>query len=624
MSDTSSVSSTSSTSSSSSNGTSYTSSIGKQIDSMVSQFTDSETSSRITPLENKQKQYSNLTSAYDALSTKLTDFKSSLSTLKLTGTSDVFGSKTATSSDDSYVTATATAAASASGYQIRVNQLAKSDVLISQDKTSSDTSTLQGAGTQTFDLVTGGGTDGTYTSHVSVTFDDSETNKTAMQKIASAVNQNKATVTSSAVTGTAEYSGGPSTFTINLNGTSQNITVNGGGTYDDLINELSTNISAKVSGVTVSKLTNTPSTGQEEIQLTVKDQANYISISSSSGNDIVSSLGIGTTRLKSAAGMVTASVFSPTTTTSQLSLTAATTGLDYRIENLTDTNSSSALAAFGLNVGSTRNTFSQTTSPNTAGYIYPDTTTTGNSLNAKLVFNSLTIQRNSNSISDLATGVTFNLKAEMQTTDTTANITVSNDVAAIETDIKDFITKFNAVYTNIQTNSISSETERGTFVGDSNATSIMSKLTSVSYSKIGGIAAGNLNNLVEIGISFDTTSGLNISDETKLKNALTDHADQVGAIFNSSSGIANTLYNTVNPFLGAGGYLAKAKKIYNDDITDLSNRITNVKSEIDKEGQTLRQKYVNLQTSLSEMQSSYAIFGYGSSSSSSSSSLFGS
>ena len=102
--------------------------------------------------------------------------------------------------------------------------------------------------------------------HVSVTFGATETNQTAMQKIASAINQNKATVTSGAVTGSAAYTGGPSTFTVNLNGTSQNITVNGGGTYDDLINEMVSNITAKVSGVTVAKLTNTPSTGQEQLQ----------------------------------------------------------------------------------------------------------------------------------------------------------------------------------------------------------------------------------------------------------------------------------------------------------------------------------------------------------------------
>ena len=89
----------------------------------------------------------------------------------------------------------------------------------------------------------------------------------------------------------------------------------------------------------------------------------------------MTSLGIGASYLKSSAGMVTASVFSPTTTSSQLSLTTTSTGLDYRIENLDDTNGSSALAAFGINVGATRTQFSQTTEPNTAGYIYPDITT---------------------------------------------------------------------------------------------------------------------------------------------------------------------------------------------------------------------------------------------------------
>jgi len=624
MADTSSIGSTSSTSSASStssttaNGT-FTSSISQQIDSLVTQFTASETNSKIAPLQTKLTQYTNLTSAYDNLSTKLTAFQTTLSTLQSTGTSDVFGSKTCTSSDSNFVTATATSAASSSGYQIRVNQLAKSDVLISQDQTSDTTSTL--SGTHTFDLTSGGGTDGAYISHVSVTFDASETNKTAMQKVASAINQNKAVVTSSAVTGTAAYSGGPSTFNVNLNGTTQSITVNGGGTYDDLLNEMVTKISANVSGVTLAKLSNTPSAGQEELQLTVKDQANYISITPGSGNDVVTSLGIGVTKLKAAAGMVTASVFSPTTTTSQLSLTATKTGLDYRIEKLSDTNGSTALTAFNLNVGSTRTTFSQTTSPNTAGYVYSDIGATTNLLNSKITFNSLDIQRNSNSIGDLATGVTFSLKAEMKSTDTTSNITVSNDVTTVEGDIKDFITKYNDVYTNIQSNSITSSTEQGVFAGDSNASQIMNSLTSVSYSKIAGIAAGNLNTLSQIGLSFSTVTGLSISNETKLKNAITDHADQVGAIFNSSSGIANKLYNMVTPYLGAGGYLAKAKKIYNTDITDLNDRITTEKSEIDKEGQNLRSKYVSLQTSLSEMQASYAIFGYGSSSSTSS--LFG-
>jgi flagellar hook-associated protein 2 len=608
-------STTSANTNSSTASTGYTSSISQQIDQLVSQFTTSESQEKVTPLQNQVTKYQNLTNAYSSLSTALTNLQTISKTLQATDQNDIFGSQICTSSDSSFVTATATSAASSSGYQMRVNQLAQSDVLVSQDETSASSCSL--TGTHTFNVTCGGGTNGTYSGQVSVTFGASETNQTAMQKIANAINQSQAVVTSTPVTGTDEYTGGPSTFSINLNGTTQNITVNGGGTYDDLLNEMVSNITAKVTGVTAAKLTNTPATGQEELQLTVNTPKDYISIASGTGNDLVTSLGIAETNLKSAAGMVTASVFSPTTTTSQLSLTAASTGLDYRIENLSDASGSSALSTFGLNVGTTRPTFSQTTEPNTPGFIYPDITTDGNELNAKIEFNSLNIQRDSNAISDLATGVTFNLQSVMQTTDTTCNITVATDEATIESNIKSFITNFNAVYTNIKNN----QDQGGIFVGDYNASSIMTALNTNSYKAISGIAKGDLNTLGELGISLDPTSGLVIKDESQLKTAITNTATQVGAIFNSTGGIANTMYNLVSPYIGAGGYLAKATQVYNKDITNLNTQITTQQNNITKQGDALRQEYVGLQTSLAAMQSQYAIFGFGNSSSATS--LFG-
>jgi flagellar hook-associated protein 2 len=605
--------STSSTSSASSGG--YTSSISQQISQLVSEFTTSETQQKITPLQNQVTKYQNLTNAYNTLSTDLKNFQTNLKTLQATDSNDVFGAQLCTSSDSSFVTATATSAASASGYQIRVNQLAQSDVLVSTDETSSDACAL--TGTQTFNITTGGGTNGTYSTPVSVTFGASETNQTAMQKIANAINQSQAVVTSAPVTGSDEYTGGPSTFTINLNGTSQNITVNGGGTYDDLMNEMVSNITNTVTGVSAAKLTNTPSPGQEELQLTVNNPKDYISISPDSGNDIVTSLGIGVTNLKSPAGLVNASVFSPTTSTSQLSLTAASTGLDYRIEDIEDTNGSSALSTFGLNVGTNRPQFSQSTEPNTAGYINPDITTAGNKLNAEIEFNSLNIQRDSNSISDLAAGVTFNLASVMQSTDPTCDITVATDEASIEGNINDFISKFNSVYNNIAVNS----DDQGIFQGDSNATNIIRALTSTSYTPVPGIAKGDLNTLGDLGITLNTSTGLSVTDETQLKNAINNNADQVGAIFNSSSGIANTLYNLVTPYLGAGGYLAKATHIYSLDMTNLNTQITTQQNEITQQGNSLRQEYVGLQDSLAAMQSQYAVFGLGQSSGST---LFGS
>lgn len=596
---------------------SSSSSIGSQIDTLVAQYTQQESNDKVVPLQNNQKRYQSISDGYDTLSTKLTDLQSTVNTMQQTGADSVFADKTATSSNKDFVTATATSAASASGYQIRVNQLAKSDVVVSQDPTSATASTL--TGTQTFDIAAGGGTAGQLISHVTVTFGASETNLTAMQKIASAINSNQAVVTSTAKTDTTAYTGGPSTFTVNLNGTSTDITVNGGSTYGALMDEMVTNITQKISGVTVQKLTNSPSAGQDQLQLTVKNTSNYISITAKSGYDVATDLGIGVTNLVGAAGIVTGSVFSPTSTTTQLSLSAAKTGLDYRVENLADTNGGTSLASVGLNLGTTRPSFSQSVEPNTPGFIYPDTTTAGNQLNAKLNFNGLDIQRNSNSVSDLASGVTFNLNSVMQTTDSTANISVQADVATITTSIQDFITKFNAVYTNIKSNSISNASERGIFVGDANASTLLQSFTTSTYSQVAGISVGNLSYLSQLGISFDTTNGLSVTDNNELKNQLTTNPDQVGAIFNSGSGLATKIYKEITPYLGAGGYLAKSKVIFQDDIKSLSDRITNEKASIDKEGQTLRDKYVQLQVAMSQLSSTYAMFGVGNTSNS----LFG-
>ena len=582
------------------------SSISKQIDSLVQSYTDTQTKALVDPLTAKQKRYQSISDGYDTLSTKLTTLKSTLSNMKLTGTDSIFASKTASTSKSDFVDATATSTASASGYDIRVNQLAKSDVAVSPDQDSATANAI--TGTHNFVIQGGDGKGGQFTSHVSVTFGSSETNQTVMDKVRDAINQNQAVVTSSSKTGTTSYAGGPSTFTIDLNGNTTDISVTGGSTYDALMNELVTNINSAISGVTAEKVVNTPSAGDVALKLTVKDNSNYISITPKSGFDVVTDLGIGVTKEKSAAGVVTASVFNPTTTTSQISLTATQTGLDYRIENLSDSGPSTALTAVGLNLGGARPAFNQTTNPDTAGYIYSDITTTNNQLNSNITFNGLDIQRNSNSISDLATGVTFNLKGVMQPTDTTVNISVANDYKTVETKINDFITKFNDVYTNIKNNSISSSTERGIFVGDSNASTLLNVFTSISYSQVSGISAGNLSYLSQLGISFDTMNGLSISDTSELEKKLKDTPDQVGAIFNSSSGIANTLYNTVTPYIGAGGYLSSSQSIINDSITTVKDRITQVKSNIDKEASSLRDKYVQLQVQLSQLSLSQSFF----------------
>lgn len=573
------------------------------INSLINSYKLSESSRLITPINTRKTKYQSLSTAYSNLSSKLDSLKSLLNELKTTGTGSAFNSKSASSSNTNFLTAAASSLAGLGSYNLRISQLAKSDIAMSHELTSSAVSALNGV--HSFVIKTGDGSTGEFTSTIEVEFDSSDptqTNKSVMEKIRNAINSDKAVVKSNTFSGAAAYSGGPGTLKLNLNGTETEISYNGGGTYEELIDELVTNISANTSGVVAEKVVNSPNPGDVSLKLTVTDSSKYISISHSTGADVVSALNIGVTKEKGASGIVTAASFSPDATTSQFSLTAKSTGLDFRIKELTDLNGGSALSFLGLNLGSSRPGFVQSTSAtDTPGFMYSDITASGNLLNSRLNFNGLDIQRNSNSINDLVSGVTFTLKSVMQPTDTTVNVAVSNNVPNIKSKIEDFVTKFNEVYSYIKSNSQSSKDGRGLFVGDSSASSLLNSFASTAYTPVSGILQGSLNTLSQLGISFNSSTGLVISDSALLEQKLTESISQVEALFNSTDGIASKLFSTVSPYTGSTGYLANSISSLTTNIQGLDDRLSSVQTRINKTAESLRAQYQRLQLQLASL-----------------------
>jgi flagellar hook-associated protein 2 len=574
------------------------------IDSLVNSYISNETDKSITPITTRKTRYQNLSSAYATFSSKLSTLKTMLASFQINDTSSLFNAKSAASSNNDFVTASADNSASIGAFSLRVDQLAKNDVLLSQDLSSSSANAI--SGTHEFTIQSGDENGNIYTSNVEVTFSSSETNQTVMQKVRDAVNSDKAVVQSNVKTGTDSYSGGASSFVIDLNGTQTTISVNGGGTYSDLIDEIISQINSNVSGVAAEKVVDSPNPGDVQLKLTVTNSSDYISISNSSGFDLVSDLGIGATKEKGASGMVTASVFTPSTGNTQFSLTSKKTGVDYRIQNISDTGSYTALSSIGLNLGSSRPAFDQSTTPDTAGYLYSDISS-NSLLNSKFTFNGININRDSNEISDLVTGVTFNLKSVMQASDSDVSISVANDVTSVESQVQDFIKKFNDIYQYLKTNT--SISGGGALYADSNARSLLSTLGSIAFSKVSGIPANNLNNLSQIGISFDSSTGLSISDTTEFEQKVSENADQVAALFNSSNGIAVSLFNKVDPYLGSGGYLQISQNRYDDNVRTLSDQITATQNRINKSADNLRNQYEQLQAQLASLLTVQSMFG---------------
>ena len=573
------------------------------INSLISSYKQVQYNRRIYNLETRKEKFSGIGTALSTLSTKLTSMKSLLTDLKTSGSTSIFNSKSASSSNEDYLTATSSKTASKGSYEFFINQLAKNDLAVSKDMDSDTITAL--SGTHNFVIKTGDGEGGEYISNIAVELDGTETNQEVMEAIQYAINSDKAVVLGDLKTATDAYAGGESTFTIDLNGTETEITVNGGGTYEDLVDELVTKINSAMDGVIAEKVIDGDNV---RLQLRVTDSEDYISVSHTSGNDIVADLNVGVTKEKGASGIVTASVFTPRSGVHQLSISSKETGLDYRIKELSDSGSSSALAEIGLNLGTSRPSFIQGDDPDTPGFVYSDITDSNNLLNSKFSFNGLDIQKNANAVEDLVDGMTFNLKSVMQGTDNNVNISVANDISTVKSKIQEFITNFNDIYSYIKNQSTSEDGVRGVLIGEANSTSLINTLKTIAYQQVSGLDAGAITYLSQIGISFDSTSGLSISDSSLLEQQLSDNISGVKDLFTSTNGLATTLYNGIDAYLGSDGYLTTSINSYNNSTSYLDDRIEAIQSSIDKSAEVLRNRYQQLQVQYATLLSSSSLF----------------
>lgn len=587
------------------------------IDSLVSAYTTQQTTNLVTPLQNKLTGYQNINTAYTNMSSMLSSLNTDVQNLQGSGTgsSSGFTSMLGSSSNSSFVGVTAGATATSATYQIRVTQIAKSDIVQSLTLNSTGINTyITGPGTQNFTIVTGDGKGGQNTSNVNVTFADSDfttdgtskkiTNQAVMDKIQSAINSDQAVVQSNDVTGSTASSG---TFNLTLGGTVHAINYSAGN-YSDVMDSIVSQVN-KITGLSAEK--DSDGNGSYTLKITVTDPTKNISIGGDTGT-LVNELNIAATNEIGASSVVSASSFSPSPGNYQFSLTSKQTGNDNRIISLTDASGSSALSTMGLNnLGSSRPIFAQSSdgTTSTAGFVYA-----ASNLNSQFQFNGLNLQRNSNTVTDLVKGVSFQLNSVMQSTDSTVTASVSTDTSTIQSSLNKFISDFNNLYTYIKRNTSISVTPattstsstgavtttpasvtRGALCNDPNTQALLNLMSSLVSLPVSGIDSKQINSLSDAGITFDTTNGLSVSNQTQLTKAITSNSAQLDTLFNSTNGIATVLNSRVTPYLGVGGYLANSQATITKSMTDIQNNITSEQAIVSKNADKTRAQYVQMQ-----------------------------
>ena len=232
------------------------------------------------------------------------------------------------------------------------------------------------------------------------------------------------------------------------------------------------------------------------------------------------------------------------------------------------------------------------------------------------VNNTITLERNSNTITDAIEGMTLNLKGT--TAGSSVSVSVADDTDNTLKVVKDFVEQYNSTVSfiteKLSVGNPSSETNvAGALSGDS---TLMRLQSSLRQMLTGGVAIQKTNPtdpnetqkydfIGSLGISVDRFGKASI-DETKLKKVITKEPERVAGFFSRSItvdgttdkkkvGLAEKLQTVVNSFVDSkDGMITAKNKTYDKAMDDIAKKIEafNVRMEAQ------RARYVKTFTAL--------------------------
>ncbi len=329
--------------------------------------------------------------------------------------------------------------------------------------------------------------------------------------------------------------------------------------------------------------------GVKTFSITIGGTTTDISVTINNGDTNATILGNIATAINNAGIDVTASAVADTSTTKKIMLVSKSTGSSQAISlsNVTGT----LLDDLGLNSTVLSGRTKSTTTA--AGYSYTSTT----SLNSQFTLDGIDFEKETNSATDVLSGVTLDLKNAQALTDSEVTLTVSANKESMTSQINSFITNYNAVisYLNQKTSIDSTTNTRQIFAGDSTIVGLKYSLRNIVSGVVSGVTAGDPTLLSDIGIDTARDGTLSLKDSDKLQGKLSS-VSAVANLFNSTQGIATKMQTVLKSMLSYGsGQLDLVTKNARSQITYYQDRIKSYNERIDKQVTKYQDDFLRLQ-----------------------------
>lgn len=228
--------------------------------------------------------------------------------------------------------------------------------------------------------------------------------------------------------------------------------------------------------------------------------------------------------------------------------------------------------------------------------------TTQQAANSQLTVDGIDVQRSSNTIDDLISGVTLNLnKADSSET---VGVNISQDTDTISGNITAFVNAYNNLQDELSKEQAygGQSGTSGPLIGDSTVRSITQTLADLVGGQVSGSTDG-YNSLISIGISLDKNGQLQV-DSSQLSDALANHSSDVSNIFSGATdAIGTSLSNYLNTVLDpVDGLITTQQSSLQDTINNLQDQQTEMQTRLDAQQQTLQNQFNNLETLISNYQ----------------------
>lgn len=216
---------------------------------------------------------------------------------------------------------------------------------------------------------------------------------------------------------------------------------------------------------------------------------------------------------------------------------------------------------------------------------------------ALVSINNIDVERESNSIDDLITGVTINLVDENPAETVTVSVTGNYDNA--KTKIDSFVESYNSAISTIDNlQNFNSETGKAaTLLGDSTTNLLKSGLRRMLFTSVNGIDS-SVNSLSNLGIEVQESGQLKFDSGT-FKTAMESNTSEITNFFTQettgSNGLAVQFETFLDGYLKSNGILATKEDGYNKSISKMDDNIEAINRRLAKREENLRQQYYRLE-----------------------------